>query len=404
MVGRACACALSIALLLGCGASAPRVRAGGPACDGTTGSQSQSRADPATFAEVPAARVRRIVVTGARTVPEVFVREAIELAVGDPLEASAIAADVRRVFALEVFEDVQVRATAEGEVRFHVVERPLVRRVALRGAAADVPTAARLARVHGEVYRPSRLSRVAALIAAEHERSGYPAARVEARSRRAAPDRVDVCFVVEPGRRHEIARLILVGASAVPARELRELIRTFGGRVNVAGGLFRADLLEEDAQRMLALYHERGHVDARIEPARPSFGRDGLVVRLRVHEGAPYRLGEVVVTGDLVAAPHEYDRAVALEPGRTFARSELLAAIERVAALERERGRSRPVTPRPQIDRARHVVDVELVVGHPIEPDVDAADGSAPGHDPAFDVGELRLDLSGLELPAEPGP
>ena len=85
-------------------------------------------AQPAPPPVIPA--VRDIVVEGNRRIQAPAILNRVQTKIGDPLSPAALRDDVRSIFSLGFFDDVQVRTEEfEGGVRviFAVVERPLLR-------------------------------------------------------------------------------------------------------------------------------------------------------------------------------------------------------------------------------------------------------------------------------------
>lgn len=354
----------------GCGAAAPAATPGPPsppaACDGSL-ADLQPRTTPG-WAEPPEGPVAEVRVRGARSVPAELVRDAIELPAGEPMDPSTVRDDIRRILELRVFEDVRVhadRSPAGPVITYEVVERPLVRRVHVSGLGEGVQEP-RLKRVAGEVFVPARLHRLAAKVASEHEREGYAEAVARVRGRRADSGHVDVCFVVEPGRRWVVERLDFVGNERIDDATLGELVSTFEDRVNAPGGVYREDLLRVDRRRIAAAYYDRGMIDARISEPRTTWEDGGLHVQIPIEEGPVYALGEVTVTGSLDGSEREYLELAGLRSGETFSRERVGAAFERIR--ERDAHRGVEVWPATTFHRDVHTVDLEIQIRREDEP------------------------------------
>src|SRR5574341_991684 len=84
----------------------------------------------------PGAIVREVRVAGCVRAEEAAVRRVLGTLPGAPLDAAMVRADLRRLLALGLFDDVRIEIEgdpADGIVVVTVVERPLVRRVAFDG-------------------------------------------------------------------------------------------------------------------------------------------------------------------------------------------------------------------------------------------------------------------------------
>lgn len=360
-------------LLAGCGAaSSPSAEV--PRCGMESPEAVAGREDTELGAPAPDATVVALHVRGAATVAEPLIRDAIQLPTGAPVDPSVVRADVRRILALRVFEDVRVHAEpVEGGVAiaYEVVERPLVNAASLIGDGG-VATRHRVERLIGEVFRPARLARLAEKIVADRRRDGYAEARAEVRASRSG-DGVAVCVEAEPGRRWIVDEVRIEGNEALDDAALTAAMATLDGRVNAAGGVYRADLLAADRERMLALYYDAGHVMARVEEPRAEWEGEALVLTIAVAEGASYRLGRLGLSGALPSSAEALRALLGLEAGATFRRSAILEAMQRVQA----RHEGLTITPLTEIDEERQVVHLEFQFGDP-----SARESSNPAPDP----------------------
>lgn len=351
----------------------PLVLAGLAACGGASHTEpppsachgdlaSITRPASIVWTELPVESVGEVRIRGARTVPEALVRERISLPVGQPIDPAVVRGDVRQLLSLAVLDDVRVHADRERGtlvVTYELIERPLVRRVHVRGVGDGV-SAHRVERVAGEVFVPQRMQRLGERLAAAHREEGYTDAVANVRATRAPDGRVDMCFEVDAGARWLIEAIEFEGNSALDDDALADLVSTYGGRVNVPGGVYRDDLLADDMPAMLAAYYDRGHITANI--AEPRIDRhDGLfTITIPVEEGPEFRLGALTVSGELALEPAEYLRLLGLREGEIFSRSRVAEGMERVRA--RESARSIDIVPATNLDLERHIVDLDFEV------------------------------------------
>lgn len=340
----------------------------------------------------PAGNVVAVEVRGA-SIPEALVRRAIRLETGAPLSEDAIRADVRSLLALQVFEDVRVHVDAvdsvEAGVRvtYELVERPRIASARLVGEGG--PARHRVEGLRGEVFQPGRLQRLAGKITSDRRREGFAeaTARVAAREAEAG---VAVCVVVDAGRRWVVDALELEGNAAIDDDALRASMTTLDGRVNVEGGVYREDLLEEDAQRMLALYFDAGHVTAHIGAPVVRGEGDALRVTIPITEGPVYTLRELRVSGDLAGPASAYLDFLGLQTGVRSDRGVIARAIDRLRAREQGRGRF-DVSPTATLDEEGPFVDLEIRVQDLDEPESpERADARPEREGPRLMDGALR--------------
>ncbi len=127
----------------------------------------------------------------------------------------------------------------------------------------------------------------------------------------AGPKLVKVVFDVKEGPKVRIREVDFVGNTALSDGKLRRQMKETKqhGRLSwlTGGGTYKEAKFEEDADKVVANYRNRGYIEARV--GTPEFktlqdSRDGktrwIQVRVPVTEGPRYRVGEFTVAGNTV--------------------------------------------------------------------------------------------------------
>lgn len=314
------------------------------------------------------APIRKLVVDAPRDVPAELVGEVIRSEEGGPLREETVRDDVRRLHALSIFENVEVHADLEPEgltVRYRLTPRPRIE----HGFVAGDLTPARLARHRpraGELFDGGELAARRTLLTGELRAEGYRHAEVEHRVRRGDGGAVSVCLKVRRGPKFSIAEIRFDGARSVSRRELLASMDTREGRVNAVGRPLHLELFEIDRLRMLGLLYDRGFVNAEIdEPTIDEDPSSGEVrVAFTIREGDAFDVGDLRVTGRLVAPPRVYADLVGLTKGDRFSRQRILDGIEKIRELHTSMGQPAPeVVPESDLKPTSKTIDIVLRIG-----------------------------------------
>jgi outer membrane protein insertion porin family len=115
---------------------------------------------------------------------------------------------------------------------------------------------------------------------------------------------------VEEGTRYRLRKIVFEGNDHFLREEFLASMRNGEGRyVDYIG-------LERDQETIAANYHNAGFLDAIVDGALDfDRGTDNAVARFRITEGRRYRLGSVVVQGNLLTRPHAVLRENPIAPG-----------------------------------------------------------------------------------------
>ncbi len=312
------------------------------------------------------ARVVRVELDGAPSIPRALLTSAITTKPSMPLDQAAIARDVRALHELEAIDtvraDVEQLPNDEVVVRYLLGARRTIGDVVYRWKAPLtaghwVPLA------KGELYDPARIARMRFDLERNLVDEGHRDASVEERHI-LADEKVRVCFLVEPRTKYLVDRIAFTGNDHVAQAELLALVQTHEDRVNEPGKPLREDLLENDLLFVSALYYDRGYLSVKVGPAQTKtkiVGENGqLSVEIPIVEGAQYRIKTLRFSGFGPAATH--GKLMALKPGEVFGRAKVMDGIEKIKALHRKNGVEVDVTPETTLDAPKGEVDVVFKV------------------------------------------
>lgn len=318
----------------------------------------------------PAPLVRELGVEGNRRVQEAVILGAIQTKPGAPFNPSALSEDLRSVFALGFFDDVQMRVEDfEGGVKitFVVVERPFVRDVDFAGnkKLATDTLREKIDVKLGRVYNPVDIQRAREKLKEHYEEEGYFEVQITPETEKFADGDVRVLFSINEGRRITIDKIVIHGNKGLTDRQIKAVMATQEREYFVFRGTVQRQRLEDDIERVISLYNDHGYIQARVESHDIHTDRDKarITITLNVVEGPQYRIGEVKVVGVTLLPEEEVRRQVRLKTGDVFSRSELRDATKRITDLYSTIGRaSADVGPRTEQQPGAQRVDVIMDV------------------------------------------
>ena len=150
-------------------------------------------------------------------------------------------------------------------------------------------------------------------------------------------------------------RSIAFEGRALPTATLRAALQTRTGDVIEAAKLVR------DREAMTAALAARGFLAAQVGPAHVVYGDGGAAfVTFAVETGEPFRVRAVTVTG----AAQLDAGVVTLDAGEIVQADRIERARAALADRLAARGKPATVTAKLTLDRAAHLVDIELAAGH----------------------------------------
>jgi outer membrane protein insertion porin family len=291
--------------------------------------------------------IRELAVEGNRRVQEAVILGRVKSALGSPFNPAQLSDDIRAIFALGFFDDVQAKVTDfEGGVRltFVVKERPFVRDIAFVGNKVfSVATLQEKVDVKlGSVYNPVEVQRSSDALKTYYEEDGYLEARITPEVERFGDGDVKVVFNISEGRRITINRVVIVGNKGLTAAQIRAAMVTQEREFYILRGKVQRQKLDEDVERILALYNDYGYIQARVESTDIAVDREraDATITITVVEGPQFRVGEIKTTGINLFPASEVERQYRLKPGDFFSRSRLRETVQAITDLYSTIGRA----------------------------------------------------------------
>ncbi len=253
-----------------------------------------------------------IAVSGNRHIDAGMIRSYFHPAPDGRLDATALDAGLKRLYATGLFKDVKISRSGAG-IAVNVVENPTIGIVSFEGNKkikdADL-TKAIQSRANGPLSRAFVQSDVVNILSLYRQRGFYDVHVVpetiaakrpggDAGRNSAAFARVNLVFEIKEGDKLAVRQIRFVGNTAFSTTKLKAVVKT--GTSNVLSFLldndvYDADRIESDRDLVRRFYLDHGYADAKVTSAADyDAAQNGIVLTFQLDEGPQYRLGNVKV-------------------------------------------------------------------------------------------------------------
>ena len=309
--------------------------------------------------------IERVEVRGNHRIDVEMVRAAVATKAGQTLDPERLRGDVRALWKLGVFSDVQVSNDGDALV-FEVVERPAIHKILVAGnhelALAKIDEVIALERnaIADDVAIRKSRDKITDLYLAH----GYMFATVDSALIPAGAGDVDVQFTIDEHAKVVVSDVTFNGNHAITSDELREHMSTGppGALSFITGsGAFRRDELEHDLAILTGYYLDHGFATVKIAPPTLQLSRDRkrMLVTIAIDEGPRFAFGAIEFAGDLLGTPAQHLAMIHSRPGATFVRSTVEADRKALELHYQDHGFAYAnIMPRPRIDDANHRIAI----------------------------------------------
>jgi len=314
--------------------------------------------------------VTQIDVTGARRVEEATVRFKLKTRVGDPYSPEGMREDIKSLFSLGYFEDIEVRAEIfEGGLRLTFVlhEKPSIQSIRIVGnrKLAAEKIKGKIDLVEGAIIPPGALVKNAEKVRLLYEEEGYYQAQVAGAEERISPQEVTVTFNIVEGEKFDLGEIRILGARHLKEKDIKKKLQTEELYLFFFGGTLKREEMRRDLDRIRAYYLDNGFLDIVVDEPEIQIDarRKKLRVVIQVQEGPQYRIGELTIKGHTLFPEDAVRKLIKSRAGGVFSRETLQGDVVAITDRYADRGYLfADVAPVTDVKREETTVNVALEI------------------------------------------
>jgi outer membrane protein insertion porin family len=293
---------------------------------------------------------------------------------GEKLSSERLREDVRAVWKMGYFEDVQVEADEVGAdkvaLTFVLREKPTIRKIYVAGAKeVGVDKINEVLDLKKDtILDQAKIKRNVEKVRDLYIEKGYYLAEVTSDVQRKEQNKVDVYLIVDEHAKVEVRQIRFLGNHHATDDELRGAMGTSeGGWLSflTSSGTYREDAFDRDLILLTAFYYDRGYINVKLGKPEIELSADKqyLYITIPIEEGLPFTIGKIDFKGELLKPRADYFKIMTVKEGETFNRSKLAADIQKLNDLYKDVGYAYVnIQPLTAIDSNKRIVDVTFDV------------------------------------------
>jgi outer membrane protein insertion porin family len=354
----------------GAAATSPAAASGDAPATSPAAASGDAPAAPAPKAvPTPNLRVVKLQFRGNRKVEDDAIKVNLKTTPGVTLTQETVRDDVRAIWKMGYFEDVQVEvieAKGGSVVTFVLREKPAINKIYVAGN--DEVSLSKINEVldikKDQILDLAKIKKNVEKIKDAYTEKGFYMAEVSYEIKRDSSATVDVWFHVRENAKVEVRRVNFVGNHAIADDELRDVISTHEGNILsivTSAGTYREDVFQRDLLLLQAHYWDHGYVQVKVGNPLVELSPDkqSMYITISIDEGPQYHLGKVDVTGDLLMPKEFFLSRVSVKTGEIFNRSKLSDDLQKLTDYYKDRGYAYVnATPTTPVNEKTRIVDV----------------------------------------------
>jgi outer membrane protein insertion porin family len=291
--------------------------------------------------------IYKIMILGNVKVEEGVIRGAIKSREGGPFSVEKVREDLRSIFDLGYFTDVQVdiKSTPQGkEVIFIVVEKPSIKEILIKGNEKvkldDIKE--KMTLKPRSILNLEKVKEDSEQIRKLYFSKGYYGVKVEYKVDYLETNEAVVTFTISEGPKGHIQKIVFKGNKKIKTSQLKKLMATKQSNIFsiiTKTGTLDEDVLKNDLQLLTAYYLDHGYLDAKTsEPKIDLSNPKKIRIEIEITEGSQYHLGDIDFKGDLITTKEALFKVLKLKRGAVYSNSAIRKDVNAITEKFADQG------------------------------------------------------------------
>jgi outer membrane protein insertion porin family len=291
--------------------------------------------------------IYKIMILGNVKVEEGVIRGAIKSREGGPFSVEKVREDLRSIFDLGYFTDVQVdiKSTPQGkEVIFIVVEKPSIKEILIKGNEKvkldDIKE--KMTLKPRSILNLEKVKEDSEQIRKLYFSKGYYGVKVEYKVDYLETNEAVVTFTISEGPKGHIQKIVFKGNKKIKTSQLKKLMATKQSNIFsiiTKTGTLDEDVLKNDLQLLNAYYIDHGYLDAKTsEPKIDLSNPKKIRIEIEITEGSQYHLGDIDFKGDLITTKEALFKVLKLKRGAVYSNSAIRKDVNAITEKFADQG------------------------------------------------------------------
>ena len=314
----------------------------------------------------------KIMILGNVKIEEGVIRGAIKSREGGPFSPEKVREDLRSIFGLGYFTDVQVdiKSTPQGkEVIFIVVEKPSIKDIVIKGHEKvkldDIKE--KMALKTRTILNLEKVKEDSEQIRKLYFSKGYYGVKVTYQVDYLETNEAVITFTISEGPKGHIQKIIFKGNKHLETSDLKKLMATKQRNIFsiiTKTGMLDEDILKNDLQLLSAYYMDHGYLEVKISQPKIDLSNPKKIrIEVDIEEGPQYHLGDIDFKGDFLTTKEVLFKALKIKRGDVYSNSAIRRDVNTLTEKFSNQGYAYvEVNPETSVDNKTHLVNLTFEI------------------------------------------
>ncbi|MEW5909392.1 MAG: outer membrane protein assembly factor BamA, partial [Thermodesulfobacteriota bacterium] len=322
-------------------------------------------------------KIVEVTISGNKRIETDAVKRIIQVKPGDVYIPKKLSEDLKRIYQMGYFEDVQVesRESPSGRiVLFKIQEKPTIRRIRFKGnrkfddkeltEALDIRT--------GSILNNFKIRSNVKRIEDLYRGKNYHNAQVSYEIEELKNNQADLEFGIKEGEKLKIKTIRFEGNTVFNADELKKVMKTSEKGLFsfiTSSGELDKEKLSQDMAGLGAFYQNNGYLYAKVAEPTVEYVDEWIFVTFKIYEGPRFKVGKVLFSGDDLLSSDQKKKQIRIGSQPYFSREVVRNDVLTLTDIYTDQGYAyAEISPKIEEDAKNLVVDITYSIrkGKPV--------------------------------------
>jgi len=312
--------------------------------------------------------IYKIVILGNVKTEEGVIRGAIKSQEGSPFSVERVREDLRSIFDLGYFTDVQVdiKSTPQGkEVIFIMVEKPSLKEILITGnekvKLEDIKE--KMILTPRSILNLEKVKESSEQIRKLYFSKGYYGVKVEHKVNYLETNEAVVTFAISEGPKGHIRKIVFKGNKNIKSSNLKKVMTTKQRNIFsiiTKTGTLDEDVFKNDLQLLNAYYIDQGFIEAKISEPRIDLSNPKKIrVEIEIVEGPRYHVEDIDFKGDLLTTKEDLFKGLKMKRNDVYSTTAIRRDVNALTEKFANKGYAYvEVNPETNVDNKNLLVNI----------------------------------------------
>jgi outer membrane protein insertion porin family len=240
---------------------------------------------------------------------------------------------LKKLYKLDIFKKIEVHLTNTEKgniIQFIVEENPYLRKIKFEGnkSISRDDLLKEISLTEDSFLTEQKIRFSLAAIQKKYLNEGFIDASISYRLNvyDIKKNKFDLVFLINENKKIVVEKIEIKGNKNIKKSEITGVMKTKEKFLIFVSGVLKEEEFQEDKNRILELYYQKGYIDVEIkryewkieELGKEKDKHKAIVVYIEIEEGEKYKTGEIKITGNTLFTTEELSKYITLKKNEVF--------------------------------------------------------------------------------------